>query len=122
MNEPLSPRSAAPLRVLLIAEDPLVRANLAGIIQSDPGLVLVGQGLPRAPGVRSHSSSRPEVILWDAGWQNEAAEGWEALSQAGAAVILMVPDEAAARGAWAAGARGVLSRDAESARIQAALA
>lgn len=112
----------APVRVLVIAEDPLVRANLAGIVRSDPRLLLAGQELPPSPPERSLASPRPEVILWDAGWRNETAEGWEALAQQGAAVVLLVPDETAGRGAWAAGARGVLSRDAAAARIQAALA
>lgn len=112
----------APVRVLVIAEDPLVRANLAGIVRSDPGLLLAGQELPPSPPERSLVSPRPEVILWDAGWRNETAEGWEALAQEGAAVVLLVRDETAGRSAWAAGARGVLSRDAAAARIQAALA
>ncbi len=125
MSEPPLPRvqgpDSAPVRVLLVADDPLARANLADIVESDPALLLVGQDLPRSQPERILASSRPEVILWDAGWHGEAAEGWQALAQEGAAVVLMVPDEAAGRGAWAAGARGVLSRDAAAARIQAAL-
>lgn len=125
MSDPPLPRSQpsgpAPVRVLLIAEDPLVRANLAAIVQSDPALVLVGQELPPSQPERILAASSPEVILWDTGWNGEAAEGWEALSQEGAAVVLMVPHEAAAQRVWAAGARGVLSRDAAAARIQAAL-
>jgi len=126
MSDPSLPRpqgsDAAPVRVLLIAEDPLVRANLAAIVQSDPALLLVGQDLPPSQPERILASSSPEVILWDSGWNGEAAEGWEALTQEGAVVVLMVPHEAAAQRVWAAGARGVLSRDAGASRIQAALA
>lgn len=122
MNHSLPSGDALPIRVLLVAEDSLVRANLAGIVEADPGLLLVGQLAPQAAPLAISSSTRPEVVLWDAGWRREAGEGWEALALAGAAVVLLVSDEDSARGAWEAGVRGVLSRAASPRRIQTALA
>lgn len=110
-----------PLRVALIAEDPLVRANLAAIVAADPGLVIVGQDVPHTSPKQIVTVYRPEVVLWDSGYQRQAGGGWEELSQSGIPVIVLVPDAGAGRTAWGGGASGVLTRDASGERIRAAL-
>jgi DNA-binding NarL/FixJ family response regulator len=117
----LAPLESPPLRVVLIAEDPLVRGSIASMVAADPGLLIVGQDVPQTAAKQIVSVYRPEVVLWDSGWQPGAGEGWEELTQSGTPVIVLVSEAAAGRSAWAAGASGVLARDTPGERIRAAL-
>jgi DNA-binding NarL/FixJ family response regulator len=65
---------------------------------------------------------RPDVLLWDAGWRPAPSLARLADLEARVPVAILLPDQADARQAWAAGARGLLRRDAEPPRIAAALA
>jgi two-component system nitrate/nitrite response regulator NarL len=110
------------LRVLIIADDPLARAGLAAVLADQVGLVVCG----RASGMDDLRAAvelyRPDVLLWDAGWHPTPSLARLADLEARAPVAILLPDEADARQAWTAGARGLLRRDAEPARITAALA
>lgn len=109
------------LRVLVVADDPLARAGLAALLAGHPSYAPAGQiaadGLSLAL-----ESLRPDVLLWDLGW--EPSESLEYLAEAQAAsppILVLVPSPSHAREAWAAGARGLLPRDAPAASIRAAL-
>lgn len=124
MSDPvrsLAPLESPPLRVVLIAEDPLVRGSIASMVAADPGFVIVGQDVPQTAAKEIVNVYRPEVVLWDSGWQGAAGEGWEELAASGTPVIVLISEAAAGRTAWAAGASGVLARDAPGERIRAAL-
>jgi two-component system, NarL family, nitrate/nitrite response regulator NarL len=80
--------------------------------------LLSGQALLTA--VEAH---RPDVLLWDMGWN--PAPAMERLSQTAESappVAVLLPDETYAAEARAAGARALLRRDADPVQIFAALA
>ncbi len=55
----------APVRVLLVDDDPLVRAGLSMILASDPGLLVVGEAPDGAVAVDRVVTDRPDVVLMD---------------------------------------------------------
>ena len=110
------------LRVLVIADDPLARAGLAAVLADQPGLVVCGRASSLDDLAAAVELYRPDVLLWDAGWHPAPSLARLADLEARAPVAILLPDEADARQAWTAGARGLLRRDAEPSRIAAALA
>ncbi len=110
------------LRVLVIADDPLARAGLAAVLADQSGLVVCGRASSLDDLAAAVELYRPDVLLWDAGWHPAPSLARLADLEARAPVAILLPDEADARQAWTAGARGLLRRDAEPARIAAALA
>jgi DNA-binding NarL/FixJ family response regulator len=103
---------AGVLGVLVVARDPLVRAALADRLRAAGAAVEAA-----AP----HDALDPEaadVVLWDLGLDGGPLEG---LAEAGLPVLALVPDDEAAARAWAAGARGLLLRDAAAPALLAAL-
>jgi len=111
-----------PLRVFIVADDPLARAGLASLLNGPSAATVVGQeaagaDLPGAP-----AAADPDVIVWDLGQDPASAlEHLAIMDTSGAPVVALVPHEADAAGAIAAGARGVLPRDIESGPLLAAL-
>ena len=59
------------IRVLIIADDPLARAGLATLLAEQPGCVVVGQISYADTG--QLDIYRPDVLLWDLGWDADAA-------------------------------------------------
>lgn len=112
---------AGTMRVLVVAGDPLVRAGLVALLGAQEGYAVtgsaaVGDGLDAA--LDRH---RPDVVLWDLGMAEPPALELEAFAEAGVPVVALLPDETAAADAWAAGARGLLLRNASPAMMAAAL-
>lgn len=56
---------ARTLRVLLVDDDPLVRAGLSMILSSDPALEVVAEAVDGAQAVDAVHASRPDVVLMD---------------------------------------------------------
>ena len=84
------------LRVFILAEDPLVRAGLAGLLSQPvddrPGLVLVGQG----PGFEELAAGmalfKPDVALWDLGMDPVTARSHlEGLPISPVPLVLLAP-------------------------------
>ncbi len=124
-----------PLRVLLIAGDPLARAGLATLLAGQPGLTVVGRlaaGLDLPAEVDLY---RPDALIFDLGWDPGLAPlsrpGLEQaptslnsladLRELGLPIIALLPDETYAAEAWSAGAQGLLLRQAGSEKLAAAL-
>jgi len=128
------------LRVLLVADDPLVRTGLATVLDQQPGCTVVGQMAGDAdvlPGLRLY---QPDVVVWDLGWESapgtrpvyhttpperpSTATHLERLSdirEAGQAVVVLVADGTEAVPVWAAGVRALLTRDVDVATLALAL-
>ena len=109
------------LRVLVVAGDPLARAGLSALLAEQAGLEVVGQtggedGLDDVVEVY-----RPDVVLWDMGWETSDANHLDDLQELGPPVVALIADPTLASEAWASGARGVLPRDAGPSVIDAAL-
>lgn len=110
------------LRVLVLADDPLARAGLAALLAEQPGCAVVGRASTAEDLAAVVAAYRPDAILWDAG--PAPAVALEQLAASGDAlppVALLLAEAATAGEAWAAGARGLLRRDAEPPQIVAAL-
>lgn len=110
-----------PLRLALVAEDPLARGALSRALsdQGGEGLTLAAAGTLAE--LESTRTEPPDVVLWDMGLRLNGAEGRLEAPDLGAPVLALVPDEAAAELALGAGARGVLFRDAAPGALVAAL-
>jgi DNA-binding NarL/FixJ family response regulator len=110
------------LRVLVVSGDPLARSGLALLLGGQEGIVLSGPVAPEEDWPGAAEGSSPDVILWDLGLGlRSGLEELRALEPAGTPWVAIVADEAAAREALAAGARGVVSREADGERLAAAL-
>ncbi len=105
------------LRVLIIADDPLVRGGLAALLRER--CTVVGQAAPDADPLALYA---PDVVLWDLGWDPAGVpEAFEGLVEASSPIVVLLPDTAFAAQLWTAGARGLLPRDADADRVLAAL-
>ncbi|MBN1204023.1 MAG: response regulator transcription factor [Myxococcaceae bacterium] len=112
---------ASPLRLALVAEDPLARGALSRALseQGGDGITLTAAGtLAELEAARAEP---PDVVLWDVGLRLTEANGRLEIPELGAPVLALVPDEAAGELALAAGARGLLFRDAAAGPLLAAL-
>jgi len=119
------------LRVLIVADDPLVRAGLATMVAGQAGLAAGGRAAGDADLAAEAAAGRATVVVWDLGWDPAPASlarlrtAMERLARGTAGslpVVVLLPDEAEAAEAWAVGARGLLLRDAGSGQVAAALA
>lgn len=107
------------LRVLIVAPDPLARAGLATWLANDEICQIAGLADAASEWVEDVALFRPDVVLYDAGWQG--AGDWLELNEMGAPVVALVVDQEGAAEAWAAGARGVVGRDNSAETILSAL-
>jgi two-component system, NarL family, nitrate/nitrite response regulator NarL len=131
MSDPLPPAApgaagggrgaARAVRVLLIGDDPLARGGLAYLLAGEPGLEVVAQAdaLDAAAAVERGD---PDVAVWDLGpdplgWLDRLGD----LGEDGPPALALLLDEEPAAEALAAGARGLLFRDAGAGRLAAAL-
>lgn len=93
-----------PIRVLILASDPLARAGLALLLGSRPELVVVGSASPDEMARPTHTAVsaidlfRPEALLWDLGEDPRAAlSRLEAITTMEAGVLpvlVLLPDSA----------------------------
>ncbi len=103
--------------MLVVSGDPLARAGLALLLGGQEGITVSGQVAPEEdwPG-----PDDPDAVLWDLGLGLRL--GLEELrSLEGLPVVAIAADEADAREALAAGARGALPRTADGDLLAAAL-
>ena len=54
-----------PIRVLLADDEPLVRSGLRAILESEPGLTVVGEADDGAAAVAEARRTRPDIVLMD---------------------------------------------------------
>ena len=110
------------LRVLVVSADPLARTGLALLLGGQEGINVSGQLRPDEDWLAAEEDAAPDVVVWDLGLEfRSGLEELRALEPAGPPVVAIVADEADAREALAAGARGALSRNIDDDRLAAAL-
>src|SRR5919202_4753118 len=124
------------LRVLIVADDPLVRTGLALLLAPQPGSTVVGQTAGDADVLAGLRLYHPDIVVWDFGWQStlsapparpEQGESETALEhlvdlrEAGQAVLVLLADPTDAVAVWTAGVRGLLLRDVDVATLAIAL-
>lgn len=110
-----------PLRIALVGGDGLARSGLAARLAGQAGLLLAGELRPQDATPAALAALRADAAAWDLG---RGGEGGEHLREASAAVpvVALLAEGERAGEALAAGARGVVLRDASPARLAAALA
>jgi DNA-binding NarL/FixJ family response regulator len=110
------------LRVLIVADDPLVRSALGRVVSEGTGNRVVG----RIPGgvdlQEALERYRADLILWDLGWEPSLEIApLPGAENASLPLLVLLPDDGYAADLWSIGARGLLPRDADAASIAAAL-
>ncbi len=107
-------------RVLVVADDVLVRSGLALLLARD--VEVVGQVSPRDDVPGALRAERASVALWDLGADARAvSERLGDLAQMPVPVLALVPSDASAVETIAAGAAGVILRGVDAAMLSAAL-
>jgi len=119
------------LRVLIIADDPLVRTGLAAMLAQQPGCLVVGQVPEESDLLSAVEVYRPQAVLWDMGWERApddsvassvaSPERLAELAEAGVPVVALISNESQVDQIRLAGALGLLARDASPDRLMAAL-
>jgi two-component system nitrate/nitrite response regulator NarL len=111
------------LRILLIADDPLVRAGLAALLADEPACAIVMQLASHDPSLADAPNlARADVALWDLGWSVD--DDFDALRDfvdSGTPTAVLLPDAEYAGQVWSTGARGMMLRDAPGAQLPAGL-
>lgn len=112
------------LRVLVMADDPLVRGGLAALLDAQPECTVVGQlstGVDLSAEVATY---RPDAILWDLGWDPDPDSPlWDAGDpvEFPLPLVALLAEDSLAADVWATGAHGLLLRDADAETLLAAL-
>jgi DNA-binding NarL/FixJ family response regulator len=112
-----------PVRLLLVDDDPLVRAGLSSMLSGAPELQLVGEARDGQEAVHAVQQLRPDVVLMDIGMPVlDGIAATEAIAGRVAVIMLTTfgSDEHLLR-ALRAGASGYLLKDAAPTEIVAAV-
>lgn len=115
------------LRVMLIADDPLVRNGLAALLANRSDCQVVGQAASDTDVISSVDVYRPDVVLWDMGWDAlhsarlARLECLAELRDGGIGSVVLLHEADSGVNIWRAGARGLLLRQVEADRLVAAL-
>lgn len=110
------------LRLLIIAGDPLARAGLFALLSQQSDFIIVGQVDTASDLWSQFDIYAPDVVLYDLGWDPAPAlERLRDVQENELPLVLLLPNEAIVADAWATGARGLLPRDADLGKLQAAL-
>ena len=114
------------IRVLLVDDHPMVREGLAAILADQPEFNVIGQAATSEEAIRQTEFCHPDVVVMDqrlGGTSGVETIGHLLRRQAGARVVVFTSatDEATMLSAFAAGARGFLIKDSDSALIRLAI-
>ncbi len=110
------------LRVLIVANDPLVRERLAALFSDQPGFALVGQIAADKNLTAQFALYHPDVVLWDFGLNAELSiKLLNELPNISPPIVALLPDESHATEAWTENIRGLLLREVEAENLRAAL-
>lgn len=109
------------VRVVIVADDPLVRSGLAALLADRPGCRVAGQAapddLPEALAVY-----RADVVVWDLGWDPaDVPDGLADLAADGPPSVALLADEALASVVRGAGVLGLLQRHTDGERLLVAI-
>ena len=109
-----------PLRLIVLADDPLARAGLAALLAGLPGCRVVYQGHSELLADAAAGELDPaDAIVWDLGW-DASREREERLGLA-LPVLALAADAESAAAAWALGCRGVVGRATDEEKLLAAV-
>lgn len=108
-----------PIRLAIVARDPLARAGLAALLGSMPACRVVAQTYRTEALAPAGGEDGIDLIVWDWGWEDEDDPGdHEPLP--GPTIVLVSSDDQAMK-AIGIGSRGVLRRDCDEELLAAAV-
>jgi DNA-binding NarL/FixJ family response regulator len=114
------------MRILLADDHTLVRTGMRLLLETMPGIVVVGEAADGASALRLIEQLRPDAVLMDLAMPGMS--GTEAVRQVAARfpetrvlVVSMHADEAYVQAALAAGAAGYLLKGADGAELELAM-
>jgi two-component system nitrate/nitrite response regulator NarL len=111
-----------PIRVLIVADDPLARAGLAMLLSDQPDCEVIGQVAAETASRDILDTFPADVALWDLGWDSAPAlDRLAELPAESPPVVALLSDAGHAVEVWAAGARGILPRDTTGGSLRSAL-
>lgn len=109
------------LRLLIIADDPLARTGLAALLAEHPECTVVGQAAGDTDLRAELDAYRPDVALWDLGWNpTPMLEKLADFRDTGLPSVVLLPTTSQVEETWATSALGLLLRDADAGKIIAA--
>lgn len=107
-----------PLHLLIVADDPLVRAGLSLLMSELPACVIDGQ-MNSVEAIAELDAEfgdpPPDIILWDWGWDTEVLA--VDLVEAGIPIVALMADSTRAMDAWNAGIRILISRSSPAEKL-----
>lgn len=109
------------LRVLVVADDPLARAGLAALLSAQPECEVVGQVGTDEELMRVEVVYRPDVVLWDLGWEPAVAFETGLQHEFSAPIVALLPDETHTIDALKAGVLGLGLRNINTDSLLATL-
>jgi DNA-binding NarL/FixJ family response regulator len=117
---------SAPVRVLVVDDDALMRAGLRGVLSSDDGVAVVGEASDGAEAVERAAALDPDVVLMDVRMRglDGISATRELLAAAGGARVLILTtfeQDDYVFGALRAGASGFLLKRARPEELLAAV-
>ncbi len=108
------------LRVVVVADDPLARAGLAGLLVDMPNCDLVQQVSSGQLETVEGNTAVPDLFVWDVGWEPPAE--LPAWAEWDVPVIALLASEEDAAAIWATGVRALLPRIVDGERLATAVA
>lgn len=114
-----------PLKVLILAADPLALRGLAAILEQEAHTEI--SAVESAAQLDRESTAAADVLLWDLGWDTDAGGAGDVgkavaeLAAGGLPVVAMLPDGEPVAAARRLGVVGLLARSARPSAVRAAL-
>jgi DNA-binding NarL/FixJ family response regulator len=110
------------LRILIVAEDPLVRERLAVLLAKHADLTIVGQIAADKNLLRQIDFYFPDIVLWDFGVHPEGSrQQLDNLPNISAPIVALIANEAHLAEIRMENLRGLLPREIEVENLAAAL-
>lgn len=108
------------IKVMIVADNPLARMGLAGMLANRTECTVVAQAAPDTALLDLIDVTKPEVLIWDSGWETHTEHLTEAIN-GGTPVIALLNDSADAHDIWIAGAVGLLPQNVSVDQLSAAI-
>jgi two-component system, NarL family, nitrate/nitrite response regulator NarL len=109
-------------RVLVIAQDPLVRGGLSRTIADGPGFQAIGSMSGDQFSAEDVDLFKPDILLWDTGWDSaDTQDTLKEFQDLAIPLVVLVSNLQNASIIWSPNLRGMIFRDAPSNKLLAAM-